>query len=573
MKEKIGKLILSFFVVMICCTLVARGADSVTVARIQTTTFKNGSLTHSFSGTGKLQAKNQSFQFLPENQKVAGILARPGNTVEAGQPLVQLDKDYLQAQISDKNREIQKMKLQMEQQKLNGQTAARLPATAQAELSLNAAREARNKAREAFHHAEEAYNSYINSSEYKAALESPEAPPSGDSGTDGSDGASGGSGTDSSDGASGGSGTDISGGASGSSGTGRPGGASDDSGTGRLEGTPGGSGAAGTDSVSGEADTGRPERASSDSGTAGTGSIAGNTAGLPLIRPHTVSLVASAPGSAGEAAQQKKQELQQQMDAAREQMDAAQDAYNQTKETYRLAEQEEQNTRTNEARQAQSSRLTLQGLSLDLEELEEDLARLTAVQSADGIVTAETSGILESIGVSEGTITAGTEPLVVASTELEACGEIPAGEIGNVKAGDEVEVRITGYGKPVVLSIERLETGQEGAVFWFAPYTGAGNPVSGTAFAYDYSQKSAASYDQLIPLSALYESAGSFYVLTAEVRSGILGDSYTAVKVPVTLLEKDDLYAAVQTSLGREALIITSSSKYVKEGDRVRLNE
>ena len=261
------------------------------------------------------------------------------------------------------------------------------------------------------------------------------------------------------------------------------------------------------------------------------------------------------------------------MDAAREQMDAAQDAYDQTKETYRLAEQEEQNARTNEARQTQSSRLTLQGLSLDLEELEEDLARLTAVQSADGIVTAETSGILESIGVSEGTITAGTEPLVVASTELEACGEIPAGEIGNVKAGDEVEVRITGYGKPVALSIERLEAGQEGAMFWFAPYTGAGNPVSGTAFAYDYSQKSAASYDQLIPLSALYESAGSFYVLTAEVRSGILGDSYTAVKVPVTLLEKDDLYAAVQTSLGRDALIITSSSKYVKEGDRVRLNE
>ncbi len=569
MKEKIGKMILSFFVVMICCTLVARGADSVTVARVQTTTFKNGSLTRSFSGTGKLQAKNKSFQFLPENQKVAGILARPGNMVEAGQPLVQLDKDYLQAQISDKNREIQKMKLQIEQQKLNGQTAARLPATAQAELSLNAAREARNKAREVFHQAEEAYNSYINSPEYKAALESPEAPPSGDSGTDNPGGTSGGSGTGNPGGTSGGSGTDNPGGTSGGSGTDNPGGASGGSGTG----TPGGSDAARTDNVSGQAGTARPERASSDSGTARTDNVSGNTPGLPLIRPHTASLVASAPGSAGEAAQQKKQELQQQMDAAREQMDAAQDAYDQTKETYRLAEQEEQNARTNEARQTQSSRLTLQGLSLDLEELEEDLARLTAVQSADGIVTAETSGILESIGVSEGTITAGTEPLVVASTELEACGEIPAGEIGNVKAGDEVEVRITGYGKSVALSIERLEAGQEGAMFWFAPYTGAGNPVSGTAFAYDYSQKSAASYDQLIPLSALYESAGSFYVLTAEVRSGILGDSYTAVKVPVTLLEKDDLYAAVQTSLGRDALIITSSSKYVKEGDRVRLNE
>ena len=502
MKEKIGKMILSFFVLMICCTLVARGADSVTVAKVQTTTLLNGSLTHSFSGTGKLQAKERHFQFLPANQKVAEILARPGNVVEAGQPLVQLDRDYLQEQISDKNREVQKMKLQIAQQKINGQTAERLPATAQAELSLNAARNARNDARDAFHQAEDAYNSYINSPEYKAALETPKTPPAGDPGPENPDE------------------------------------------------TPGDPDAASPSDAAREADTAIPDNAARTSeGSPGSGS------------------------DTAQAAQQKRQELEQQMNAAREQMDAAQDAYDQTKENYRLAEQEEQNTRTNEARQAQSSRLTLQGLSLDLEELEEDLAKLTAIQNTDGIVAAETSGALESIGVSEGNITTGTEPLILASQELEACGDIPAGEIGNVKAGDEVEVRITGSGKPVTLSIERLEAGQDGAMLWFAPYTGSGAPVNGTAFSYDYSQKSTASYDQLIPLSALYESAGSFYVLTAEVRSGILGDSYTAIKVPVTLLEKDDLYAAVQTTLGRDALIITSSNKYVKEGDRVRLSE
>ncbi len=61
-------------------------------------------------------------------------------------------------------------------------------------------------------------------------------------------------------------------------------------------------------------------------------------------------------------------------------------------------------------------------------------------------------------------------------------------------------------------------------------------------------------------------------MLTAEVRAGILGENYVAVKVPVTVLEKDDENAAIQTSLPKEARIITQSGKYVKEGDRVRLN-
>ena len=77
----------------------------------------------------------------------------------------------------------------------------------------------------------------------------------------------------------------------------------------------------------------------------------------------------------------------------------------------------------------------------------------------------------------------------------------------------------------------------------------------------------------LIPLSALRESGGSSYVLTAEIKPGILGESYTAVKVSVTVLNKDGHSAAVETNLPQDAKIITESNKYVKEGDRVRLSE
>ena len=36
MKRKILKIILSFFITMICCTLIARGAASMTVAKVKT---------------------------------------------------------------------------------------------------------------------------------------------------------------------------------------------------------------------------------------------------------------------------------------------------------------------------------------------------------------------------------------------------------------------------------------------------------------------------------------------------------------------------------------------------------
>ncbi len=480
MKEKIGQAFLSFFVIMICCTIVSRAADSVTIAKVETATCKKGNLTHFFSGEGKLQPRSRTFQFLPLGQKVAKVLAKPGNPVKAGQALIQLDPGYLEEQIADKNREIKKLKIQIEQQKISGTTPARLPATAQAEISLNAAREDRNQARDACQQALDAYQDYVNSAEYKEAVSAK----------------------------------------------------------------------------------------SREAAAAPQPSTPSQAAATPSDTPKTEEPPSS---DASAKAEQKKQELLQKADAAQAQLNAAQEIYDRAKDSYQLSLKEEENLQSNEALQERSSRLTLESLSLDLKKLEEDLEKLKELQNTDCIIAAEESGILESVGVSEGTITSGTEPVILSSEEQEACGKIPAEEIGRINPGDQVDILIAGSGKPVSLSIERLEADTEGSLFWFAPFMGSAS--GGTPFSYDYSQQSVNSYEQLIPLSALYESGGVTYVLTAQMRSGILGDSYTAVKVPVTLLEKDAQRAAISSSLGNDALIITSSNKYVKEGDRIRLSD
>ena len=122
------------------------------------------------------------------------------------------------------------------------------------------------------------------------------------------------------------------------------------------------------------------------------------------------------------------------------------------------------------------------------------------------------------------------------------------------------------------MTIEWLGQDEDGNTVWYAPMEGT-DSRAGTVLTYEYSKKSENAYDALIPLTALHEANGMRYILTAEVRSGILGDSYTAVKTAVTVLETDDTNAAVQSGLSGDVLIITESNKYVKEGDRVRLSE
>lgn len=478
MKEKIIKILVSFFIMMLCCTLIARGAASMTVAKVKTEQIKRGGLTEEFSGDGTIKAQDKAFQSLPEGQKIARVLVNAGSKVEAGQGIIQLDLGFLEEKITEQQREIEKQRLLMEQQGLESRSDARLPATAQASLALDAAETALQDARRAYQEAADAYNDWLNHP--PETSDKPVQQPEGQ--------------------------------------------------------VPDGSGQT-------------PE---------------GNLGGSPD---------SDSDGSLDSAAwEQEKQALKGQMDAAAEGVRAAETAYNQAAGSYQLAQQEERNTKANEAKRAEAAQLAQQGNQVDLDKMQEQLQKLLDIQAAEGIITAGTAGTLQAAGAAEGAITTGSEQIIIETGGLEACGTMPVDKIGTVAAGDEIEVMIQGNTKAVTLTLERFEQDEEGKNVWYAPLK-EGTYRLGTVFTYEYTKKSEKSYDTIIPLSALHESGGIKYVLTAEIRSGILGDSYVAVKTPVTVLETDDSHAALEAGLVKDMQIITESNKYVKEGDRVRLSE
>ncbi len=444
MKQKFVKIILSFFIVMICCTLIARGAASMTVAKVKTEGTSRGSLVDEFTGEGTIQAKDKVYQSLPEGQKVVDILADPGNAVHAGDGIVQFDLGFLEEKSAQQAQEIEKLKYRMEQQRILGTAQERTPATAQAGLTLDEAADALSEAQLTYQQAQNQYE------EVEARL----------------------------------------------------------------------------------------------------------------------------PADAGEdpALEEERQRLRSEMDAAYTALQAAQRAYRSAQGAYQIAQQDEANSQANDAAAEKASQMALNEMQVELTALQDKMDKISKLKEAGGIVTAQADGVFESAGAPEGSVTTGEEQIVLVVGSAEACGVIPEEKIAAVKAGDEIEVSIQGEAKKQTLAIDRVGQDEEGRYVWHAPLP-ENSYRMGTGLTYQYSRRSESSYDMLVPLSALRESGGSSYVLIAEMKPGILGESYTAVKVNVTVLNKDDHSVAVETNLSQEAKLITESSKYVKEGDRVRLSE
>jgi len=103
-------------------------------------------------------------------------------------------------------------------------------------------------------------------------------------------------------------------------------------------------------------------------------------------------------------------------------------------------------------------------------------------------------------------------------------------------------------------------------MFWFS---------SGTSVTLSLNNRSK-DYQCIVPLSAVHEESGETFLYTIKEKTSPLGMRYIAIKVPVTILAKDDTNAAIDPSaLGEygSRVITESNDKSFKSGDQVRLAE
>ncbi|MBR6624088.1 MAG: RND transporter, partial [Ruminococcus sp.] len=82
-----------------------------------------------------------------------------------------------------------------------------------------------------------------------------------------------------------------------------------------------------------------------------------------------------------------------------------------------------------------------------------------------------------------------------------------------------------------------------------------------------------ASYDAIVPKSAVYQDKDGSFVLKVKSKSSPFGNRYYAERVMVEVLASDETSSAVQGGVSRGDSLITAASKPVSAGDQVRMKD
>ena len=80
-----------------------------------------------------------------------------------------------------------------------------------------------------------------------------------------------------------------------------------------------------------------------------------------------------------------------------------------------------------------------------------------------------------------------------------------------------------------------------------------------------------ASYDIVVPNSAIREDSNGKFILIVESKSSPLGNRYIATRADITVLASDDNSSAVSGALYGNEFVITTSTKPIEAGQRVRM--
>ena len=217
-----------------------------------------------------------------------------------------------------------------------------------------------------------------------------------------------------------------------------------------------------------------------------------------------------------------------------------------------------------------SSYLDMQAAKENIEKKKEALAKLTA--NADELeVKAKVGGVIASIEVTAGNSIGPDTPLAklnVADRGYTIKISVTAEQAKRVKVGDKADV-VNYWGGNVEAVLENIarDPNTSGNNLLVFKLTGDVDP--NTNLTLSIGQKSA-SYDALVPNSAVRTDNNGTFVLALTSKSTPLSTRYTATRVSVQVLAQDDTMSAI-SGIGAGEFVITTSTKPIEAGTQVKL--
>lgn len=228
-----------------------------------------------------------------------------------------------------------------------------------------------------------------------------------------------------------------------------------------------------------------------------------------------------------------------------------------------------------------AAQLNQQQFDIELKQIEDritkqekEIARLEKA-SVEPTLVSPVSGVIESISAVVGKMAeANTSLVTITVSEMGYTVKctVTSEQAAKVKVGDEATLQWYYWGDmptAKVVSIKTDAASQGKNKIITLSVTGEVSP--GTSLTFTLGDKNA-TYDCVVPNSAVREDSEGKFVLIVSAKSTPLGNRYTAKRVPVEVIASDETNSALSGDVSGQYVITTSASP-ISDGMQVRLSE
>lgn len=261
-------------------------------------------------------------------------------------------------------------------------------------------------------------------------------------------------------------------------------------------------------------------------------------------------------------------------DALRQARQALEEARRQREESLKAAQRNIEDAQAEEGQNTQEQRE-----ELTRQEKEKELLKLKRLEEQGGKLLAPMDGIVTEWKLQTGEVTSEGAALLMVDTKTAFRFE------GTFTEEDEEYIEkgaaVTLEGNQELSELEELtvsgvETAENeaGELVRYLVVDLPGQVSAIGATATFTVEKDSPTYNTCVPVSALRMENNRYFVYVAEEENGVLGESLTARKVEVTVVEQNEQYAALSdNSLSTSQQVIVSTDREIEDGSRIRERE
>ena len=265
-----------------------------------------------------------------------------------------------------------------------------------------------------------------------------------------------------------------------------------------------------------------------------------------------------------------------------EQLKTLYDDYKAKEEAYNEAVKQRQSTiqsanRTLEDAKAPENVDTATALTAndDLEEKQLAVDELQKVMDVNGKITAPSDGLITKVNVTTGETT--TEDTAIRISDQSAGYKFTAtldkASAKYLSKDDKVTLDL-GNGTTVEgLTVQSIDVSAEDKNSYELTVSIPAKVKKLGSIATLKVEKASKKYDTCVPLGALHSDGDKYYVYVINEKDTILGTETAVDKVQVDMLDKNNEQAAIEGSFSWGQQFVLTSSKTLRNGDRVRLVE